>query len=277
MRRPSPLVAFFIAAFAWSWALWALATRLDLPGVLPDVLIIAGRFGPALAAIAVTLVVAGRTGLVGLLSSLRRWRAPASLWLTVTLGPVAVVLTAIWLAAAFGSSPGAFNDPATAYLVIPAFVVILVVGGPLGEELGWRGFALDRLQARVGPVAASVLLGLIWGVWHLPLFLDPSQVQASLPLALYLGQTTTTMVIYTWLWNRTRSLPIVLVLHTMTNLVAGVFPLLAPEAPDDLAFGLAVAIAGFAALVLIGVTRGRLGWRPETASEVLALEPPREA
>jgi uncharacterized protein len=107
-----------------------------------------------------------------------------------------------------------------------------------------------------------VLLGLVWGLWHLPLFLDPSQVQASLPPLLYLGQTTTTAVIYTWVWNRTRSLPVVLVLHTMTNLAAGVFPLLAPEAPDDLAFGLAVAIAGLAALALIGATRGRLGWRP---------------
>lgn len=275
MRRPSPLVAFFVATFAWSWVLWALATRLDLPGALSDVLIVAGRFGPTLAAIAVTLVVAGRIGLVGLLASLRRWRAPASLWLTATVGPVMVVLAAIGLAAVFGTPPGEFNDPATAYLVVPAFVVILVVGGPLGEELGWRGFALDRLQARVGPVAASVLLGLIWGLWHLPLFLDPSQVQASLPLLVYLGQTTTTMVIYTWLWNRTHSLPLVLVLHTMTNLAAGVFPLLAPEAPDDLAFGLAVAIAGFAALVLIGVTRGRLGWRPGTASEEMAPEPRR--
>jgi membrane protease YdiL (CAAX protease family) len=87
-------------------------------------------------------------------------------------------------------------------------------------------------------------------------------VQASLPLLLYLGQTTTTAVIYTWLWNRTRSLPGVLVLHTMTNLAAGVFPLPAPESPDDLAFRLAVAIAGLAALALVGTTHGRLGWRP---------------
>jgi uncharacterized protein len=262
MRRPSPLVAFVVAAFAWSWALWLSGTRLDLPGVRSDALIIAGRFGPTLAAIGVTRLTVGRCALVELLAPLRRWRAPRSLWLLVVVGPVAVVLAAIALAAVLGTSPGDFNDPATAYLVLPAFLVILVAGGPLGEELGWRGFALDRLQARSGPVAASVLLGLVWGLWHLPLFLDPSQVQASLPPLLYLGQTTTTAVIYTWVWNRTRSLPVVLVLHTMTNLAAGVFPLLAPEAPDDLAFGLAVAIAGLAALALIGATRGRLGWRP---------------
>jgi uncharacterized protein len=259
MRRSSALVAFFVATFTWSWTLWALATRVDPAGGLADALVVAGRFGPTLAAIAVTLVVAGRPGLARLLASLRRWRAPASLWLTVTLGPVAVVVAAIGLAAALGTPAGEFNDPGTAYLIIPAFLVILVAGGPLGEELGWRGFALDRLQERVGPVVASLVLGLVWGLWHLPLFLDASQVQSSLPLGLYLGQTITTAVIYTWVWNRTRSLPLVLVLHTMANLAAGVFPLLAPEAPNDHAFGLAVTIAGLAALLLIGTTRGRLG------------------
>lgn len=260
MRRPSPLAVFLVATFAWSWTLWALAAWLDLPGTLPEVVIVAGRFGPSLAAIGVTLAAAGRSGLTTLLAPLRRWRAPTSLWLLVVLGPVVVVLAAIGLAALLGTRPGAFNDPGTAYLVLPAFLVILVAGGPLGEELGWRGFALDRLQARTGPVAASLLLGVVWGLWHLPLFLDASQVQASLPPLLYLGQTTTTAVLYTWLWNRTRSLPLVLVLHTMTNLAAGVFPLLTPEAPDHLAFGLAVALAGLGAVVLIRATGGRLGY-----------------
>lgn len=263
-------------AFAWSWSLWLVGNRLDRPGALPDVLIVAGRFGPSLAAVAVALAATGRVGLLELLAPLRRWRAPARLWLLVVAGPVVAVLAAIGLAAALGTPPGAFNDPATAYLIVSAFLVILVVGGPLGEELGWRGFAIDRLQARTHPVLASVLLGLVWGLWHLPLFLDSGQVQSSLPVLLYLGQTVTTAVIYTWLWNRTRSLPLVLVLvlHSMTNLAAGVFPLLAPEATDDLAFGLVVAIAGMAALALIGATGGRLGWQPGTVSASRAAAAP---
>lgn len=260
MRRSAVLVAFLLVTFVWSWTLWALAAWLELPGAAAEVLIVAGRFGPSLAAIAVTVAAAGRSGLTGLLAPLRRWRAPAPIWWLVVAGPVVIVLAAIGLAALLGTPPGPFNDPATAYLVLPAFLLILVFGGPLGEELGWRGFALDRLQARAGPVPASLLLGLVWGLWHLPLFLDPGQVQASLPPVLYLGQTTTTAVFYTWLWNRTRSLPIVLVLHTMTNLAAGVFPLLAPEAPNDLAFGLAIALAGLGALALIGGTHRRLGY-----------------
>jgi len=259
VRRPWPLATFLVVTFTWSWALWALAAWAELSDTAAEGLVVAGRFGPSLAAIGVTLVAAGRAGLSDLLAPLRRWRAPAPLWLLVVAGPVVVVVVAIGLAALLGTVPGEFNDPATAYLVLPAFLAILVAGGPLGEELGWRGFALDRLQARTGPVAASLLLGVVWGAWHLPLFLDPSQVQAALPPLLYLGQTTSTAVVYTWLWNRTRSLPVVLVLHTMTNLAAGVFPLLAPEAPNQAAFGVAVALAALGAIALVVATHGRLG------------------
>lgn len=269
-RRPSLLAVFLLVTFTWSWALWALAAWVERSDTAGQALVVAGRFGPSLAAVGVTLVAAGRAGLSDLLAPLRRWRAPGPLWLLVIVGPPVIVVVAIALAALLGTSPGEFNDPATAYLVLPAFLVILVAGGPLGEELGWRGFALDRLQDRTGPVVASLLLGVVWGVWHLPLFLDPSQVQAALPPLLYLGQTTSTAVVYTWLWNRTRSLPLVLVLHTMTNLAAGVFPLLAPEAPNQVAFGLAIALATLGAVALVIATHGRLGLDQPGATEPTA-------
>jgi uncharacterized protein len=260
MGQRSSLLWFVGLAFVWSWTLWGLGSLLPLTGVGGEMATIAGRFGPTGAAFALAVAIGGRRGVRELLAPLSRWRAPAHLWAITLLGPVAVVLSAIALTAAMGERPGTFNDPATAYMVLPAFVTILVVGGPLGEEIGWRGFALDPLQVRAGPVLASVVLGMVWGLWHLPLFLDPGQIQHALPLMLYLGQTTSTAVIYTWLWNRTRSLPVVITLHTMTNLVAGAFPLLRPDAPSNLAFGVAVALAGGAALVLILATRGRLGW-----------------
>lgn len=263
VRRRAALVWFVGLAFGWSWALWGLVNLLSLDGPAGRVVTIAGRFGPTGAAIVLAIAIGGHRGARDLLAPLRRWRAPVCLWMVVALGPVAVVLSALALTAATGAGPGAFNDPATAYLVLPAFVTILILGGPLAEEIGWRGFALDPLQAFAGPVPASVVLGLVWGLWHLPLFLDPGQVQHALPLMLYLGQTTSTAVVYTWLWNRTRSLPVIITLHTMTNLAAGAFPLLRPDAPSDLAFALAVALAGGAALVLILTTRGRLGWPVE--------------
>ncbi len=260
-REMPGLLGFFGLAFGWSWGLWLLIPSFDLDGGVAETLRIAGRFGPSLAAVVVTAFHSGRHGLRRLLQPLTRWRANGRLWLVALLGPPAVVLAAIALAAAFGTSPGPFNDPRTLYLVIPAFITILVIGGPLGEEIGWRGFALDRLQSRLGPVIASLLLGLVWGLWHLPLFLNPDDVQSGLPLLAYLGQTTATAFVYTWLWNRTRSLAVVLALHTATNVAAGVFPLLVPEAPSHLPITLAVGIATVIAIGLARGTRGELGRR----------------
>jgi len=258
------LLAFFVLAFALSWGLWLAIPSFDLDGGAAQGLRVAGRFGPSVAAVVVATAHGGRDGLLRLLVPLTRWRAASRLWLVALLGPPAVVLAAITLAAAFGQSPGQFNDPRTAYLVIPAFITILVIGGPLGEELGWRGFALDRLQTRLGPAVASLLLGLVWGLWHLPLFLNPDDVQYALPLVTYLGQTTATAFVYTWLWNRTRSLPVVLALHTATNVAAGVFPLLVPEAPSHAPITIAVGLATAIAIGLTWGTRGRLGQRAAT-------------
>lgn len=268
MRGRRRVAAFLVVAFGVSWVAWGLAWLREPGDPTRELLTVAGRFGPSLAAILVVVAATGRDGLPDLLRPLRRWRAPARLWVVTLAGPVAVTLAAIWLAGALGAPVGSFNDPAEAYLVVPAFVAILVLGGPLGEELGWRGYLLDPLQDRFGPLAASILIGGLWGAWHLPLFFDPDAAQHALPVALYLGQTTSTSVVYTWLWNRTRSLPVVLCLHTMTNLAAGVFPLLPPDAPGSLAFGLAVALAVGLALLLVVGTGGRLGRDAGVSSSV---------
>lgn len=259
------LLAFLGLAFAWSWGLWLLIPSFDLDGGTADSLRIAGRFGPSVAALVVASIEGGRHGLRRLLEPLARWRVGGRAWLVALLGPPVVVLAAIAVAAALGTPAGPFNDPSTFYLVVPAFLTILVIGGPLGEEIGWRGFALDRLQTRLGPVMASLLLGLVWGLWHLPLFVNPDEVQSGLPLVTFLGQTTATAFVYTWLWNLTQSLPVMLSLHTATNLAAGVFPLLVPEAPSQAPMTIAVIIASAIAIGLAMATRGDLGRRPATA------------
>jgi CAAX protease family protein len=253
------LTAFVIGAFAWSWSCWFVAPHIANP--FADVLAVAGRFGPSLAALAVVAASHG-TGLRRFLADRVHVRVSLGDGFVAVLGPVIVVLAALGLAAAGGEELGEFNDPSTLYLVVPAFVVVLMIGGPLGEEIGWRGFALDPLQERFGAVGASVLLGMVWALWHLPLFFDDSQVQHDLSPLLFLGQILATSIVYTWLWNRSRSLPAVMVLHTAANLSAGVFPLLVPDADSHLPFAIAVALASIIAVALVVATRGRLGRRP---------------
>lgn len=250
------LLTFFAITFVGSWTCWLAAAEVD--GVVGDVLAVAGRFGPALSAIVVVVFV-DRCSLISFLRDRTRSKGPWWYWIVVLIGPPIMVLTSLLLAAAFGEEIGAFNDLSTLYLVVPAFGVVLVVGGPLGEEIGWRGLALDPLQDRMGPLVASTLLGMVWGLWHLPLFFDPTQIQHDLSPLVYLGQTTATAFVYTWLWNRSRSIPLVMALHASTNVSAGVFPLLVPDANSQVPFGIAVVLAAGVAVGLILMTGGTLG------------------
>jgi membrane protease YdiL (CAAX protease family) len=113
--------------------------------------------------------------------------------------------------------------------VIPVFFLVLIFS-VLGEEIGWRGFALPWLQKRFTALQSSLILGLIWSVWHLPLFWIPGDFHQQLPLMWFLIQTVSITILYTWIFNATKgSLLIILLLHTASNTAFGVLPML-PEA-----------------------------------------------
>lgn len=104
-------------------------------------------------------------------------------------------------------------------IAIVYFVAILFVGGPLGEELGWRGYLLPQLEEFVSPIVASIIIGIVWSFWHLPMFIFHINGY-DLPLILYLLQTIHISFIFTWVYYRSRrSILSVILLHTMDNFV----------------------------------------------------------
>ncbi len=119
-------------------------------------------------------------------------------------------------------------------LALPALLVIFLVGGPLAEEPGWRGFALPRLEERFGPLVGTLLLGTLWGLWHLPLFLftpgyngaGTGLVGISLPFLAFVIGEVALAVIFTWVFNNTHgSLLLTMLLHASANTAIGtVFP-----------------------------------------------------
>ena len=251
---------FFTLACAVSWAFWLPVASFDLAGAGRQALLVAGTFGPAIAALVVMVGARRLSAVRRELGNIWKWRFGARTWLLVTIAPVATVLAAIALARIAGAPAVEWNDPGQWYLAVPVLAYVAVFGGPLGEELGWRGFALPRLQERLPPTAAMVLLGLIWGLWHLPLFLIDGTVQQQIPIAAFLAQTTVTSVIYGWLWNATGSLPAVIGIHAVTNTAVGLFPVLPVEADSMLPLWFAIGLAGLLALVLIARTGGRLAY-----------------
>ena len=86
-----------------------------------------------------------------------------------------VCATVVTAAQALGTSDLQFNDPSQLYLVVPVFFFVLVLGGPLGEEPGWRGLLLPTLAERSTFPVAGIVVGIVWAIWHLPLFLIPAR------------------------------------------------------------------------------------------------------
>lgn len=252
------LVAFCALAFASTWALYAAGTRAE--GWAGEMLRLASGFGPTAAALALVLTTHGGAGLRRWLRRLRRWRLHWSWYAGPLVAPPFILAAGVLAHRAFGGRTGTSeHDPAMWWMIPVVFAVVLVVGGPIGEEFGWRGYALPRLQRLMGPVPASLLLGLVWGLWHLPRMLDPAAVQHLVPWWIFLGQVLVTSVFYTWLLNSTASVVPVLALHASFNTSAGLLPVIPATAGSSAPAVISLGIATIGATALIIHTRGRLG------------------
>lgn len=224
--RQYPLLVFFGLTFAISWLCWL---PMLLRGQPSDWWLHLGTFGPTLAALLLSGVLGGRDGLRQLLRGLLIWRVRPFWYGFSLLATALVVLPAIAAHVWLGGAVPVFNDPAQWYLAIVALVYVLLFS-VLGEELGWRGYALPRLQHRYSALGASVILGLIWGMWHLPLFFVPGDLHSTLPLSLFLLQDVGLAILMTWVFNNTRgSLLIALLFHAASNTTLGLFPVLPAE------------------------------------------------
>jgi membrane protease YdiL (CAAX protease family) len=210
------LAAFVVTAYALTWACWlplALA-RNGLPASAESLATL-GQFGPFAAALLVATVRDGRAGLRDLLARIFQLRVHP-VWYGIALVlPPALALTAIGAhAAASGADPDVGWSAVTA-AVVPQFVYVLLVGGPLGEEPGWRGFALPRLRAAAGPLTATAVLALAWAGWHLPLWWA-ADVPCS--FGFYVFGVIPLTYLFTWLTDRSGgSVPVALVLHASIN------------------------------------------------------------
>ncbi len=260
-RQRAPLLGFFVLTFAWSWVCWALspAIRPQLPW-LATLLMFAGSFGPSLAAIVVMASTHNGEGLRVWLSSCLQWRIGWGWWALAMFLPLAVMLLAAGLHIALGGETA--TAPASGHLLMTVvnLPLVLLLGGPLGEEFGWRGYALPVLQDRLGWRAASLGLGLVWGVWHLPLFFIDGTAQSQIPLALFLLSVVAMSVVFAWLANRTAgSVVAALLFHTAINFWPSVVPVLPTEASYR-AYAFVVATLSLLALVSLltsGSTAGR--------------------
>lgn len=275
--RRRPLLSFFVLALGLSWVAWIPYILSNhglgvwdfsfpggpiggqLLGMLPG-----AYLGPIGSALLVTAIADGRSGLRAWARRLWNWKVSWKWYVGILLGvPAAIVLTGLVF------SGGQIQ--ALPLMVVPMLAIGLVaqmVTTGLAEEPGWRDFALPRMQKLVGAPAAALVIGVLWALWHMPLFLTEwggfPDVPWYRPLAFALFCVTFNVVM-SWVFNRTgQSLPMAMLLHVSINNFMSVawqdaFPGLDRDMGQNaLLLGSTIA----AAVVLIG-TRGRLGYDPE--------------
>ena len=263
MRR-HPLVAFFLLAFGITWVVW-LPRAAGVPvGVVGD----AWTWAPAIAALLAAALTGGRDAVRELGARLIRWRVGWQWYLVVILGPAAFSLTVASLYALLGGSwaeaaPPVLRDGA-ALVLVPLFLVILSGTDGLGEELAWRGYALPRLLTQHNALVASLILGVLWALWHLPLVWWEGATMYQQPIWLFLFDIPAKSVLFTWVFLHTRgSVLLVMLLHGATNLF-NVSPNLIST--DDLTLPLLAAAAKWVLVVLVILVAGpslARGPRPE--------------
>lgn len=211
--------------------MWFAAGR--LPAEWPrGLLIFLGTFGPGIVALSLTAWASGRAGVVALLRRLIDWDVGAR-WYVFAISYMAAIklLVALVHRLAMGEWPRFGDEPW--YLMIAATLTSTFIGGQTGEEVGWRGYALPRLAARMGLGWASVLLGVVWASWHLPLFFMPETSTTGQSFPLYLLQVTAISVTMAWLYANTRgSLLPVMLLHAAINNTKDIVPSAEPGATN---------------------------------------------
>jgi membrane protease YdiL (CAAX protease family) len=206
------LAAFFLLTFALSWAIevpLALSAQGLIHASVPFWLHYLASFGPLCAAVIVTLVTRGPRGTARLLSGLARWRIKPIYWTVAVVAPCtifAVLVLATRVARGAWPDLAALGQPDyLPALGIPATLLLWTATFGVGEEVGWRGFALPRLQAGRSAFSASMRLGALWAVWHLPaLFYRDTYLEMGLlviPMLLTVAAVGST--VYTWMYNGT--------------------------------------------------------------------------
>jgi uncharacterized protein len=269
------LALFFVLSLTISWLIWvpqAAATLglhvLTIP--LNSPLMLVAVWGPGLAAVLVALLAGGRTGLRSLFRPLRRWRVGAKWYLLVLLFPAMIwslgrIVDMIRGADYVLRSPAEVFGPQQAVML--PFLILFALPSALGEEMGWRGYALPHLQTRYSALAASVILGLFWGLWHIPTLVAQGVLDLSLVALVpaLLGPIPLAFV-YTWIYNNAqRSLLIVWLFHTSDAVTQYILPRL-PTATDE------ILVAAIAILLVVRAGPASLSSRRgQTSDEVVAV------
>lgn len=269
------LLAYFLLTFLVSWSVWVAVSALAAPGSTGffggrGPVFLLGVFAPALVALWCTAQEEGRAGVMRLLARMSRWQVSAR-WYILAIGYFAALkLGAAFIHRVVTDAWPPFGDTPVALMLL---AIAVSVWTQSGEEVGWRGYALPRLAKYVGLGGASLVLGVVWALWHLPLFILPDSASTGQSFPAYLLQVMAMSVVFAFLyWKTDGSLLLVMLLHAAVNNTTGIVPAAVGGAVASVALGgslvawATVSLSWVVALPLLFHMRGADIQRMLTAS-----------
>lgn len=213
---------FTIGVLAISWAFWWPAAfieqgALSLP-IPSGILTTLGALGPLVTALIMIARDEGTSGVRKVVSQVIQWRVSPLWWTAAIVGPLGLTLAGIGVHIILGGTPPdalSLAEYTLAALITAVYMIFFVA---LGEEVGWRGYLLPSLQVTFNALWSSVIVGMIWAVWHLPLFYNPAMLYSRLPFPLWVAFLVPFAILLTWVYNSSRgSLLLVILMHAMMN------------------------------------------------------------
>lgn len=223
IKNENALLAYFLIAFAFTWSFHVAIKILGIPFTFDlsspaMALYLIGLMGPLVAAVAISALLGGGAGVRALLGQGLKWRFPFR-WYLVAIFSIPLIYL-LNVATFYDSVP-----PDMGWLVVVPVLILGQIWVVIAEEFGWRGFALPRLQNRFGSLGATLVLGPIWALWHLPMFFVEGSPQYSddvpVSLAIYTIIIFFTSIIFTMVYNRSGSSVLAcMLLHAFFNIAA---------------------------------------------------------
>lgn len=264
--KRNPLLSMYLIMFLLAWSIMipqALYSQRILSAPLPEILEILTGWAPAMAAILVSAALAGGAGVSELMRRFLIWRVGIQWYLIGAFLMAAVILGGIGLHMAFGGQmPAIPAAGALAWDIALTFLIFVLLGFLINtEEVAWRGFALPLLQVKHGALVAALLITIPEVLLHVPLFWIQDSFIQTVGLGWFSAFSVAAVFLYVYVFNRTKgSLLIITLLHASQNAWSN---LLSDNSARPFYF--TVVLTWIIALALIGMTKGRLGYDPNTA------------
>ena len=230
-NKKSNIYRYFILTYLISWGLWSPFYFSD---TINEFWVLPGAWGPTLAALFLTYLDNGKKGLRALLRKLLIWKVPFKYYIFSVFGLLLIGIVSIVIHKLSGGNvpdPNAIlkgmglseGQVILAIVLSPLFFLInTLLGGPVAEELGWRGYAQGMMQQYYSPNLSGLIIGFLWCLWHLPLIIFLPKAVGFMPVLAYIPLMSAMGVIFSWLYNKTRgSVLLAILLHGGMNFTHG--------------------------------------------------------